>query len=411
MPSPTGRPTALYADAIRTLAHESIHLSGSSVGDGAAGDPLGEAKANCHGMQWMPYVAEQLGASRRRRAGDHALLLGRDLSRVQDLDLQPVLVGRLPARRRARHRPARARPPGRSRPGACRARTRRAAGRPGTATARPSSRRACARPPRTRARPPAGRPRARAASSPSATTRTADNPCSCRFPPPSPSMRGRRRSPLRRVRRQRDADLGAGAVDGRDLELAVQLLHALDDRLEGAPAALRLGVVDHRRDDAALLGALRARRRCGSAGRGGPTARSARGRSCRARPRRSCRARSAPSTSRRTSRLGLRARLVGELAQRRREAVVAQHDRLEREREVAQLADRLALALERRADDLARLVEAAVRDRVERAVDHQRDPGELLHRPVVEEQGEAPALVLLGRDQPVEPFAARSRGR
>ena len=46
---------------------------------------------------------------------------------------------------------------------------------------------------------------------------------------------------------------------------------------------------------------------------------------------------------------------------------------------------------------------AAVRDRVQRAVEHQRDPGELLHRPVVQEERQPPALVLLGRDQPVEP--------
>ena len=57
---------ANYAWAIVTLAHESIHLSGVfGVGTTPAGvtvgDPLAEAKANCYGMQWMPYVAMQLG--------------------------------------------------------------------------------------------------------------------------------------------------------------------------------------------------------------------------------------------------------------------------------------------------------------------------------------------------------------
>jgi hypothetical protein len=55
-----------YATAMLTLAHESIHLSGI-VGlyrpaTGAQfGDPDAEAKAQCYGMQWLPYVAEQLG--------------------------------------------------------------------------------------------------------------------------------------------------------------------------------------------------------------------------------------------------------------------------------------------------------------------------------------------------------------
>ena len=53
------------AIAILTLAHESIHLSGivgGTLSNGlAVGDPQAEAKADCYGMQWMPYVAEQLG--------------------------------------------------------------------------------------------------------------------------------------------------------------------------------------------------------------------------------------------------------------------------------------------------------------------------------------------------------------
>jgi hypothetical protein len=55
----------LYSIAILTLAHESIHLGGTVGGTLAnglqVGDPLAEAKGDCYGMQWMPYVAEQLG--------------------------------------------------------------------------------------------------------------------------------------------------------------------------------------------------------------------------------------------------------------------------------------------------------------------------------------------------------------
>ena len=54
-----------YAEAMLTLAHESIHLSGvvgGRLSNGVqAGVPNAEAKATCYGMQWMPYVAEQLG--------------------------------------------------------------------------------------------------------------------------------------------------------------------------------------------------------------------------------------------------------------------------------------------------------------------------------------------------------------
>jgi hypothetical protein len=59
---------SLYALAILTLAHESIHLSGivggTLPGGQQVGDPQAEAKADCYGMQWMPYVAEQLGDTR-----------------------------------------------------------------------------------------------------------------------------------------------------------------------------------------------------------------------------------------------------------------------------------------------------------------------------------------------------------
>jgi len=51
--------------AMLTLAHEAIHLSGVVGGvlaDGTpVGDPQAEAKADCFGLQWVPYVADQLG--------------------------------------------------------------------------------------------------------------------------------------------------------------------------------------------------------------------------------------------------------------------------------------------------------------------------------------------------------------
>jgi hypothetical protein len=49
-----------YANAMLTVAHESIHLRAAP---GDAFDPLGEAKASCYGMQWIAYVAQQLGAA------------------------------------------------------------------------------------------------------------------------------------------------------------------------------------------------------------------------------------------------------------------------------------------------------------------------------------------------------------
>ena len=55
----------------------------------------------------------------------------------------------------------------------------------------------------------------------------------------------------------------------------------------------------------------------------------------------------------------LDAAVLRERVDRRREAVVAQHDRLEVEREVAQLADRRPRADERLVEDLARLLVVA----------------------------------------------------
>jgi hypothetical protein len=55
-----------YAWAIQTLAAASIHLQGdvsATVNGQLLGDPLAEAHAQCYGMQWLPWVAQQLGDS------------------------------------------------------------------------------------------------------------------------------------------------------------------------------------------------------------------------------------------------------------------------------------------------------------------------------------------------------------
>ena len=49
-------------------------------------------------------------------------------------------------------------------------------------------------------------------------------------------------------------------------------------------------------------------------------------------------------------------------------------------------------------EDLARLLVLAAPDQVEGGVEHERDARERLHRPVVEEERDAPPLVLLGRE-------------
>jgi hypothetical protein len=54
-----------YVIAIETLAHEAVHLGGvvglQLASGRSVGDPLAEAKAQCYGMQWMAFAAEQLG--------------------------------------------------------------------------------------------------------------------------------------------------------------------------------------------------------------------------------------------------------------------------------------------------------------------------------------------------------------
>jgi hypothetical protein len=78
-----------YATAILTLAHESIHLGGTvglRLANGTVfGDTLAEAKAQCYGMQWMPYVAEQLGDSPDDAQSIATYYWDRDYPRYQSL--------------------------------------------------------------------------------------------------------------------------------------------------------------------------------------------------------------------------------------------------------------------------------------------------------------------------------------
>jgi hypothetical protein len=52
-----------YAAALGTLAHESIHLWQDQAGSLVTPDALVEAQATCSAMQWLTYVATQLGAT------------------------------------------------------------------------------------------------------------------------------------------------------------------------------------------------------------------------------------------------------------------------------------------------------------------------------------------------------------
>ena len=64
------------------------------------------------------------------------------------------------------------------------------------------------------------------------------------------------------------------------------------------------------------------------------------------------------------------------------------------------------MPLERRVEHGGRLLESPALERVDHRVEHQADPGQRLHRTVVEEERQAPALLLLGGDQLVrEPCA------
>ena len=102
----------------------------------------------------------------------------------------------------------------------------------------------------------------------------------------------------------------------------------------------------------------------------------------------------------------LEPQLLGELLHGGDDPLVAQHDRLDVEREVAERADRVAVLLEGGAHDLARIAGPVLADRLHGRVEHERDPREVLHRPVVEEERQPPPLVLLRRDQPVGELGA-----
>lgn len=52
-----------FANAILSLAHEPIHLQQAQAGTVVPADSLVEAQAECSAMQWLPWVATQLGAS------------------------------------------------------------------------------------------------------------------------------------------------------------------------------------------------------------------------------------------------------------------------------------------------------------------------------------------------------------
>src|SRR5205085_1843139 len=87
-----------------------------------------------------------------------------------------------------------------------------------------------------------------------------------------------------------------------------------------------------------------------------------------------------------------------ERVDRRGKTVVAQRHRLEVEGEVTELADRRPRAAECPVEDLTRLLEVAAPDKVERGVEHERNAGERLHGPVMEEEGDPPPLILFRRE-------------
>jgi len=82
----------------------------------------------------------------------------------------------------------------------------------------------------------------------------------------------------------------------------------------------------------------------------------------------------------------------------RREPEAAQHVRLQVLAEGAELPHRLAGEVERPREDLGRLGGVAFPESPESGIEHLGDRREVLHRPVVEELGEPPALLLLGED-------------
>src|SRR3954468_15339548 len=201
-----------------------------------------------------------------------------------------------------------------------------------------------------------------------------------------------------RVGRNRHPDDRALLGRGIDLDGAVHGAGTLLERLEHAPAALRRPVVGDHRLDAPVV----ARRdRHGDPG-------------WRSTAKRLVECLADDLVERHLGALGKLlagvdvevdaqpgrdAELLGQRADGRHEALVPEDDRLEREREVAQRADRVALAVDHAREQLLRLVDVPGVERAADGVEHQRDPGERLDRAVVERQREASPLLLLGGDQ------------
>ena len=197
------------------------------------------------------------------------------------------------------------------------------------------------------------------------------------------------------------------ASDGLDLDRAVELLHALLDRLERAPAPLGLGVVGTIVVDAAAVGRRPSlTRMCVGGPRRdrlveeladdrveGDLRRLAEPVRLRRRRRRS-----GSSTPRRPGRRAPAAPAPKPWS--RSTTGSSANERSRSSRIVARWRSSAVSRITRGVVELARL------NRVQRPVEHQRDPRELLHRPVVQEQRDPPPLVLLGRDQPVERLAA-----
>src|SRR5204862_90351 len=90
---------------------------------------------------------------------------------------------------------------------------------------------------------------------------------------------------------------------------------------------------------------------------------------------------------------------VGKGAHGGTEALVSEHDRLEVERKVADRADRVPVQAEGIPEYLGRVLEPAVLDRMDRRIEHERDPGQGLDRSVVQLEGDPAPLVLLRCDQ------------
>ena len=249
-------------------------------------------------------------------------------------------------------------------------------------------------------RPAAASPSARAACSPSATRRR--GACCRSF------HRHGRTAALRRttacVTRISVPRLARGHLD-----LAVELPHALLDRLERAPAALGLGVVaDH--DDAA------------PSSRAGERDVDARRRAAADRLVDQLADDRVERDLRRLAELvgGVEVEVTSIRCSRARDWSASARApgrspgraaRPARARTRGRAARGSSSALARARVPMISCASSSRRSRSSRATPSSISaiPGELLHRPVVEEEGEPPALVLLGRDQPVEPLASAIR--